>query len=114
MLLKNRNLLLLVALFSSFLPDAGVEAMNGHMGGHHPHGNYSPGPERGWYGARKKVRTLEDARRILLEYFSSGDIVIGVIREREWFFEAEVRDRNNSLVDIVIVDKRTGRIRSIY
>ena len=29
-------------------------------------------------------------------------------------FEAEIKDKNNNLLDIVIVDKRTGRIRSTY
>lgn len=31
-----------------------------------------------------------------------------------WYFEAYVRDKKGNLLDRVIVDKRTGRIRSIY
>ena len=42
------------------------------------------------------------------------DIRINNIKERKWFFEAEIRDKKNKLIDVVIVDKRTGRIRSIY
>ena len=41
-------------------------------------------------------------------------IIIRNIKEREWFFEAEILDKNNALIDKVIVDKRTGRIRSMY
>jgi hypothetical protein len=80
-----------------------------------PYGSYCPGPRDGWYGARKAVRTAEDAKRILQDFFSMYDrINIKNIKEREWFFEAEILDKNNVLIDKVIVDKRTGRIRSIY
>lgn len=80
-----------------------------------PYGDYCPGSRRGWYGARKKVLTLREAETILTEYFSRyGDMKIVNIRERKRFFIAEIRDKNDSIVDIVILDKRTGRIRSIY
>ena len=77
-----------------------------------PYGDYCP--MQGWYGARKPVRTADEAKRILQEYFKNEPVVIGNIKEREWFFEAEIKDKNNKLLDIVIVDKRTGRIRSTY
>ncbi len=52
---------------------------------------------------------------ILKRYFSQyKDINITNITERRFFFEAEIRDKDQNLIDIVIVDKRTGRIRSIY
>ncbi len=80
-----------------------------------PYGDYCPGPRWGWYGAKKTVRTADEAEKILKEYFLPyGDVKIGNIRERRWFFEADIKDKNNNLIDIVIVDKRTGRIRSIY
>lgn len=69
---------------------------------------------QGWYGARKHVRTADKAKRILQEYFKSDAVVIGDIKERRWFFRAEIVDKNNVIVDVVIIDKRTGRIRSIY
>ncbi len=79
-----------------------------------PYGSYYPGPRGGWYGARKAVRTTEDAKRILQDFFSMYEhITIKDIKEREWFFEAEILDKNNTPIDKVIVDKRTGRIRSI-
>lgn len=80
-----------------------------------PYGDYCPGSRRGWYGARKKVLTLKEAEIILMEYFSRyGDMKVVNIQERKRFFIAEIRDKNDSIVDIVILDKRTGRIRSIY
>jgi hypothetical protein len=95
--------------------DATAQAMDRCWGGRFPHGNYCEGRGWGWYGERKEVRTQAEAKRVLLRYFSSnGDIRINNIKERKWFFEAEIRDKKNKLIDVVIIDKRTGRIRSIY
>ena len=109
-----KNLLLLAIILTTFvvLPDSQVLAMNGWGDGRYPYGDYCP--MQGWYGARKPVRTADEAKRILQEYFKNEPVVIGNIKEREWFFEAEIKDKNNNLLDIVIVDKRTGRIRSTY
>lgn len=76
----------------------------------HPYG----GSRRGAYGEKKEVLTIDDARKILKEYFLKRDVKIGEIKEKEYYFEAEILDRRNNLVDKVIIDKRTGRIRSIY
>lgn len=78
--------------------------------GRHPYG----GSRRGAYGEKKEVLTIDDARKILKEYFLKRDVKIGEINEKEYYFEAEILDRRNNLVDKVIIDKRTGRIRSIY
>lgn len=89
--------------------------MDGCWGGRYPHGNYCEGRGWGWYGERKSVRTQSEAKKSLKQYFSSyDDIRIDNIKERKWFFEAEIRDKNNNVIDVVIIDKRTGRIRSIY
>jgi hypothetical protein len=100
-----------VTVFSLF--DSGVaSAMDGWWGG--PFGGYCMGRERGWYGARKSVSTPEEARKILKEFFAGEDVIIGTIRDRRGFFEAEIKDKKDELIDVVIVDKHTGRIRSIY
>ncbi len=96
------------------LPGPHAYAMNGWRG-ENPYGNYCPGHRWGWYGAKRAVGTAEDARKILEEYFlPKGNFKIGEIRERKWFFEADIRNRDDKMIDTVIVDKRTGRIRSIY
>jgi hypothetical protein len=84
---------------------------NGWKGEKYP---YYLGPRQGRYGERKIVRTEGEARTILLRYFSPQRATIGKIREKDWFFEAEIKDMHNSLIDRVIIDKRTGRIRSVY
>jgi hypothetical protein len=72
------------------------------------------GSREGGYGEKKEVLTPGDAEKILRQYFAKKNVMIGDIREKELYFEAEVRDKDNKVIDRVIVDKRTGRIRSIY
>jgi hypothetical protein len=79
-----------------------------------PYGGYCQGPRGGWYGAKNPVKTVKEARTLLKRYFEDQDVVIGKISERGWYFEADIKDKKEALVDRVIVDKRTGRIRSIY
>lgn len=83
--------------------------------GRSPYGDYCKGHRWGWYGSKRRVKDIKEAEKIIKEFFSSyKDIKIMIVRERRHFFEAEIRDNRNNLIDIVIVDKRTGRIRSIY
>jgi hypothetical protein len=49
-----------------------------------------------------------------MKYFSSGRETIGEIKDRGLFFEVEIKGRDNRTVDRIIIDKRTGRIRSVY
>lgn len=98
----------------ALVPDPSAHAINGRGHGKNPYGGYCPGPGRGWYGAKKSVKTSEEAREILLEYFKGDNVIVGEIKEREWIFEVEIKDKENKVIDIVIVHKRTGRIRSIY
>jgi hypothetical protein len=66
------------------------------------------------YGEKQRVGTKDKARKLLKEYFSNRDVTIGEIREKQYYFEADITDKKGKLLDKVIVDKRTGRIRSTY
>lgn len=70
--------------------------------------------KEGEYGEKHAVSTKDEARKILKDYFSKKNARIGKISEKDLYFEAEIRDDKDKVIDIVIVDKRTGRIRSIY
>jgi hypothetical protein len=69
--------------------------------------------KRGRYGEKRSVMNEDEARTILKEHFRDT-FSIGKIRKRKFYFETEIRDRNGNLVDKVIIDRRSGRIRSIY
>ncbi|MFA5180454.1 MAG: hypothetical protein WC405_03980 [Syntrophales bacterium] len=79
-----------------------------------PYGAYCEGSGSGSYGAKNPVKTDENVRTLLKQYFEGQDVSIGKITERDWYFAADIKDKKDNLVDRVIVDKRSGRIRSIY
>jgi len=98
-------------IFFSFAGDIAVScAYAEEQGDRSPYG----GSRQGEYGEKKAVPTAAEARKTLKEYFSKRDVTIGEIREKEFYFEAEIKDKQDKVIDKVIVDKRTGRIRSIY
>jgi len=63
---------------------------------------------------RNPVHSLDEARLRLLEYFSDRKLQLSEIREKRWRFEAELLDPLGNTVDRVMIDKRSGRVRSIY
>jgi len=81
-----------------------------------PYGHYCPGMQWGPYGVRKPVETADQAKQVIDLYLAgnSQELKVGKIAEKNWYFEAEILDRNKTVIDKVIVDKRSGRIRSIY
>jgi hypothetical protein len=57
------------------------------------------------------------AERIFEDYLNSEhnpDLKLGKIKDEGSFFEADLVNRDNSLVSKLIVDKDTGHLRSIY
>lgn len=74
---------------------------------------YGKSDEKG-YGEKRPVGSAEEAKKALSKFFSGEGLTVGKVKEKEYFFEAEVLDKNKNVVDKVIIDKRTGRIRSIY
>ncbi len=47
-------------------------------------------------------------------HFKKRQMIVSGIVEKDLYFEAEIKDNNDAVVDKVIIYKRTGRIRSIY
>lgn len=66
------------------------------------------------YGEKKTVTTAGEAEDILQKYFSGKEVTIGKIREKKLYFEADILDKDKKKIDSVIINKRSGRIRSIY
>lgn len=80
-----------------------------------PFGVYCPNGKRGLYGERCEVRDLNSAMEILKKFYEKNDDVkIGEIIEKKGFFEAHIYNKEGILIDILIIHKKSGRIRSIY
>ena len=78
-----------------------------------PYGGYRASPRWGWYGARKNITSVKEAREYLEEFYASTLIRVGPIIERNGYYEAEISRKGNAKRDRVIIDKGCGRIRSI-
>ncbi len=79
------------------------------------YGDYWKGERWGWYGAKRMVRTPEEAKEILEKIFvNQRDIKIGEIREHPRFFEADIINTKGIRIDLIIIDKGSGRIKSGY
>ena len=79
-----------------------------------PYGGYCKGPRWGWYGAGRRVKTEQEVRELVAEFLVETEFTPGVIRDKVTYFEVEVKDKGDEVVDLLIVDKRTCRIRSAY
>ena len=81
-----------------------------------PYGQFCPGPRSRPYGAPKAVGTANEARQVIESYYMGcgQHLRCGKVEEKTGYFEADMLDHEGAVVDKVIVDKRTGRIRSIY
>ena len=77
---------------------------------------FSPygGPHMGGYGERRAIQSRGDAQRMLNDYYMRRNMRTGPVRDNGFYYEADIMDRNNRFMDRVVIDKRSGRIRSIY
>jgi len=65
------------------------------------------------YGNCKSTMSHEDAKKALIEYYHDKGFGVQLEKKRGRFIRAKVRDKNK-VVDVIIFDRRSGRIRSIY
>ncbi len=79
------------------------------------YGNYWRSYKWGWYGARREVRTPVEAKEIIeqLLHHERG-IRIVRMREKAHFYVAEIMNNEGVLIDLILIDRRTGRVRSMF
>jgi len=97
----------------------GDRSLHGPGFGHGQHGMRGMrgrcGKRRGdCYGARRPVTGADDARSQIVRYFEGQDVTVARLVEKQWQYEADILDRQGVLTDRVMIDKRSGRIRSLY
>ena len=73
------------------------------------------GKRRGdWYGASQPVTDPAEARKQLTNYYAEQGYKVSEVIEKKWGFRADILDKDGKVVDRAMIDKRSGRIRSIY
>lgn len=102
-----RRLLLAIILAAGLAPGTAYAIEKGVT----PYGDFCPkctnyGMCRSQLGHREAVAAIDS-------YFSNKGLEVGNIRKRGRFIRVDVF-RDGELVDKIIFDKRTGRLRSIY
>lgn len=114
-----------VLLLLTVLPAAAEEPVPGYGRGRHggrwadetgpppPFGDYCPRRHADHYGARQPLRTPEEAKGLLAQFFRRPPSQILLRRELRMGYIADITNADGSVFDRVIIDMRTGRIRSI-
>ena len=77
-----------------------------------PFGDYCPRRHADHYGARQPLTTPEEARERLRFFFNIPLAQITLRKEVRMGYIADITNADGSLFDRVIIDKRSGRIRS--
>jgi hypothetical protein len=85
-----------------------------YMRSSQPYGGYCRGMKWGWYGASRAINNVVEVRSLLAEYLKESDLTIGEIQDDGAYFKANIYDKDGIEADILIVEKRSSRIRSIY
>jgi len=78
---------------------------------------YGPGYQGPQYQQPQEPMDEKDAKELLENYLRSTrnpNLKLGKVEDKGNSFEAEVQTKDGSLVDRIIVDKRTGWMRSAY
>jgi hypothetical protein len=76
-----------------------------------PYGDFCRGCSQ--YGTCRDMMSPDEARRAMAEYYHRKGFDVEVIDASGRFIKARVKDRGR-VVDVIIFDRKTGRIRSIY
>ncbi|MCE1226148.1 MAG: hypothetical protein LWW87_06620 [Geobacteraceae bacterium] len=78
-----------------------------------PFGDYCPRRHADHYGARQPLQTPDEAKERLRLFFNVLPAQITLRKEVRMGYIADITNADGSLLDRVIIDKRSGRIRSI-
>ncbi len=98
-------LTLLVALASPALGWHGGETVT-------PYGDYCPMASRYGKGSGRMM-SLQDAKKALFHYYHPRGYSVWIVHSRGRFLKINVI-KGKKVVDTIIFDRETGRLRSIY
>ncbi len=65
------------------------------------------------YGTCKSLMSHDEAKQAMIDYYNKKGFGVEVESKKGRFIRAKIKDRHK-VVDVIIFDRRTGRVRSIY
>ena len=65
------------------------------------------------YGNCRTPMGHDDAKKAMIDYYHKKGMSVEIVKKRGRFIRAKIKN-NNDVIDVIIFDRRTGRIRSIY
>lgn len=65
------------------------------------------------YGTCKTTMSHDKAKKAIMDYYQEKGLAVEIENKRGRFIKVKIKDSDN-VVDVIIFDRRTGRIRSIY
>lgn len=106
-----RCLLIIILAFACSLlavPEAGALRDNSRVT---PYGDYCS--RMSHYGMHKSIIDMKHAEEALKHYYGEKGLTIEIVSREGRFIKAQVKNQH-SVVDIIIFDRSTGRVRSVY
>jgi len=76
-----------------------------------PYGDYCSRISR--YGTHKSLIDIKRAKEALHHYYGAKGLKIEIISQKGRFLKAAIKEQDQ-VVDIIIFDRRSGRIRTVY
>ena len=76
-----------------------------------PYGDSCPQCDK--YGICNKIMTDYDAEKTLKDYYNKKGLTVEMEKKKGRFIKAKIYKRTD-IVDVIIFDRQTGRIRSIF
>ena len=109
--MRGKTGLFSVQIFSSLLLISSYAAAEHGKSSTTPYGDYCR--KYSHYGSNKVMHDHVHAEKALSHYYGKKGLAIKLLSRKKRFIKANVI-KNNEIVDTIIFDLRTGRIRSIY
>ena len=78
-----------------------------------PYGAYCPKRHSDQYGRRQPVQDRQDGLARLSTFFGVPTTAVRISEELRFWYLADILAPNGTIMERVLLDKRTGRIRSI-
>jgi hypothetical protein len=112
MINMSKQLTLISAIILALILSVPVIAAAGHKPKHvTPYGDFCNRVSS--YGMHKHILDNDEVNKSLNHYFSKKGLDFEIVEDKGRFIKAVIKN-NSKIIDTIIFDRHTGRIRSVY